>query len=67
MQSVNIKKKSKNSLGFTTTPSNIISFRYSSIALVITLILMLIVPKVLNYAPRNNKYTIWYPNVLCVV
>ena len=58
MQSINIKGKGKNSLGFTKAPSTIISFRYSVIALAITLILMLIVPKVLNYAPRNYKYTI---------
>ena len=38
-------------LGFKKAPSTLISFRYSTIALAITLILMLIIPKVLNYAP----------------
>lgn len=44
-------KKKVNTLGFKKAPSTLISFRYSTIALAITLILMLIIPKVLNYAP----------------
>ncbi len=34
-------------------PSTLISFRYASIAFVITIILMIIVPKVLNYGPET--------------
>ena len=44
-------KRKVNTLGFKKAPSTLISFRYSTIALAITLILMLIIPKVLNYAP----------------
>lgn len=44
-------KRKINTLGFKKAPSTLISFRYSTIALAITLILMLIIPKVLNYAP----------------
>lgn len=43
--------KKKNKINWDDTPSNIISFRYASIAFVIILILMLIIPKILNYAP----------------
>ena len=50
MQSTNIKNK-KNFLGFKRAPSTMIAFRYSLIALAITLILMAIIPEVLNYGP----------------
>ena len=52
MQTTNIKSK-KNFLGFKRAPSTIIAFRYSLIALVITLILMGIIPEVLNYGPQT--------------
>lgn len=42
-------KKKKNKIKWNSTPSTIISFRYASIALIIFLILMVIVPKILNY------------------
>ena len=41
--------KKKNKLNWNDTPSNTISFRYASIAFIIVLILMLIIPKILNY------------------
>ena len=44
-------KKKKNRMSWNDTPSNIISFRYASIAFIIVLILMLIIPKILNYGP----------------
>ncbi len=43
--------KKKNKINWNDTPSNIISFRYASIAFIIVLILMLIIPKILNYGP----------------
>ena len=43
--------KKKNRINWNDTPSNIISFRYASIAVIIVLILMLIIPKILNYGP----------------
>lgn len=43
-------KKNKK-IKWNSTPSNVISFRYASIAFVIILILMLIIPKILNYGP----------------
>ncbi len=43
--------KNKNKINWNDTPSNIISFRYASIAFVIVLILMIIIPKILNYGP----------------
>lgn len=46
-------KRKTNTLGLKKAPSTLISFRYSIIALAITLILMLIIPKVLNYAPET--------------
>lgn len=52
--------KKKNRLNWNDTPSNIISFRYASIAFIIVLILMLIIPKILNYGPGtiNTKFDI---------
>lgn len=44
-----MKKRKKNKLELNDTPSTIISFRYASIALIITLTLMLIIPVILNY------------------
>ena len=46
---MNTKKKKNTSI----TPSTALSFRYSLIALIITLILMLIIPTVLNYGPET--------------
>lgn len=43
--------KNKKKIKWNSTPSNIISFRYASIAFVIILILMMIIPKILNYGP----------------
>ena len=43
--------KKKNKINWNDTPSNIISFRYALIAVIIVLILMLIIPKILNYGP----------------
>ena len=43
--------KNKNKIKWNSTPSNIISFRYALIAFIIVLILMLIIPKILNYGP----------------
>ena len=43
--------KKKNRINWNDTPSNIISFRYASIAFIIVIILMLIIPKILNYGP----------------
>lgn len=46
-----MKNKKKLKLG--DTPSTIISFRYASIALIITLILMFLIPVILNYGPET--------------
>lgn len=43
--------KNKRKIKWNSSPSNIISFRYASIAFIIILILMLIIPKILNYGP----------------
>ena len=51
MQIKTIEKKNKKFLSFEKKPSTMISFRYSIIAFIIALILMLIVPTVLNYGP----------------
>ena len=51
MQIKNIEKNKKSFFSFGRKPSTIISFRYSIIALIIALILMLIIPKILNYGP----------------
>lgn len=44
-------KKNKNKVKLKGTPSTIISFRYVMIVLIIALILMVTVPKILNYGP----------------
>jgi len=46
-----VKNKKKLKLG--DTPSTIISFRYASIALIIVLILMFLIPVILNYGPET--------------
>ncbi len=46
-----MKNKKKLKLG--DTPSTIISFRYASIALIIVLILMFLIPVILNYGPET--------------
>lgn len=56
MKSTTIKPNN-NFLGFKRAPSTIVSFRYSLIALAITLILMLIIPKILNYGPETINTT----------
>ncbi len=43
--------RNKKKIKWNSTPSNIISFRYASIAFLIILILMLIIPEILNYGP----------------
>ena len=43
--------RNKKKIKWNSTPSNIISFRYAIIAFLIILILMLIIPKILNYGP----------------
>lgn len=43
--------KNKNKIKWNSTPSNIISFRYAAIAFIIILVLMLVIPKILNYGP----------------
>ena len=52
--------KKKNRINWNDTPSNIISFRYASIAVIIVIILMLIIPKILNYGPGtiNTEFDI---------
>ena len=52
--------KNKNKIKWNSTPSNIISFRYALIAFIIVLILMLIIPKILNYGPGtiNTEFDI---------
>ena len=50
MQVQNIESKN-NFFKFKRKPSTVISFRYSIIAFIITLILMIIIPKLLNYGP----------------
>lgn len=52
--------KKKNKINWNDTPSNVISFRYASIAFVIVIILMLIIPKILNYGPGmiNTEFDI---------
>lgn len=52
--------KKKNRIGRNNTPSNIISFRYASIAFIIVMILMFIIPKILNYGPGtiNTEFDI---------
>ena len=51
MQEKTIKNDPNVSFSFNKKPSTMISFRYASIALIITLILWFIVPKILNYGP----------------
>ena len=51
MQIKTIKNNEKNFFSFKQKPSTLISFRYASIALIITLVLWFIVPKILNYGP----------------
>ncbi|MBR3614966.1 MAG: GHKL domain-containing protein [Clostridia bacterium] len=55
----------KNKINWNDTPSNIISFRYASIAFVIVLILMIIIPKILNYGPGtiNTEFDIQMSNI----
>ena len=48
-----MKNKQKKYQNWNVAPSTILSFRYSFIALLITLILMAIIPKVLNYGPES--------------
>ena len=48
-----MKKTKEDILKRSVKPSTILSFRYSIIALIITLILMTIIPKILNYAPES--------------
>ncbi len=57
------KTKVKNKLG--NTPSTIIAFRYVLIALIITIILMVIIPKVLNYGPGsiNTEFDVQMSNI----
>ncbi|MBQ7410304.1 MAG: HAMP domain-containing histidine kinase [Clostridia bacterium] len=43
--------RNKKKIKWNSTPSNIISFRYAAIAFIIILILMMIIPKILNYGP----------------
>ena len=43
--------RNKKKIKWNSTPSNIISFRYATIAFLIILVLMLIIPKILNYGP----------------
>ena len=51
MQIKTIKNDKKHFFSFNKKPSTLISFRYAFIAFIITLILMVIIPKVLNYGP----------------
>ena len=51
MQIQTIKNDQKNFFSFNKKPSTLISFRYASIALIITLVLAAIIPKILNYGP----------------
>lgn len=55
-----MKNKNKTRLKLEDTPSTIISFRYATIALIITLTLMFIIPLVLNYGPGtiNTEFDI---------
>ena len=48
-----MKKTKEDILKRSVKPSTILSFRYSIIALIISLILMTIIPKILNYAPES--------------
>ena len=48
-----MKKTKESVLKRNVKPSTILSFRYSVIALIITLIMMIIIPKILNYAPES--------------
>ena len=51
MQVQIIKKKKNSFFSFRRKPSTMISIRYAIIALIVTLILAFIIPKVLNYGP----------------
>ena len=57
--------KKKNKINWNDTPSNVISFRYASIAFIIVIILMLIIPKILNYGPGmiNTEFDIKMSNI----
>ena len=50
-----MKKTKESVLKRNVKPSTILSFRYSVIALIITLIMMIIIPKILNYAPESTN------------
>ena len=60
-----MKKKEEKNNKFINTPSTLISFRYALITLIITLILMVIIPKVLNYGPGtiNTPFDIQMSNI----
>ena len=65
MQVKTIKNDKKNFFSFNKKPSTLISFRYASIALVITFILWLIIPKILNYGPGtiNTPFDVEMSNI----
>ena len=65
MQVKTIKNNDRHFFSFNKKPSTLISFRYISIALIITLILWFVVPKILNYAPGtiNTPFDIQMSNI----
>ena len=60
MKKNNVESKLRN-----TNPSTIISLRYVTIALIITLILMFIIPIILNYGPEsiNTPFDVQMSNI----